>query len=89
MLQRNLARKCYYTLSEFSRNISLNIPLVSADMDTVTEHAMAIAVAQAGVIGVIHKNLSVAQQADAVRKVKRYESGMVVEPVTISRCEYY
>lgn len=75
------------TTTKFSRNISLNIPLVSAAMDTVTEHAMAIAIAQAGGIGVIHKNLSIAEQADEVRKVKRYESGMVVEPVTIYAME--
>ena len=75
------------TTTKFSRNISLNIPLVSAAMDTVTEHAMAIAIAQAGGIGVIHKNLSIVEQADEVRKVKRYESGMVVEPVTIYAME--
>jgi len=71
------------TQTRFSRNIMLNIPVVSAAMDTVTEHGMAIAMAQAGGIGVIHKNLTVAEQAEAVRKVKRYESGMVIDPVTI------
>ena len=63
--------------------IRLNIPLVSAAMDTVTEARLAIAMAQAGGIGVIHRNLSPAEQADEVRKVKRFESGMVVNPVTI------
>lgn len=67
----------------FSRNIAMNIPLASAAMDTVTEHAMAIAMAQAGGIGVIHKNLTISEQAEEVRRVKRYESGMVVNPVTI------
>jgi IMP dehydrogenase len=67
----------------FSRNISLKIPLVSAAMDTVTEHAMAIAIAQAGGIGVIHKNMTIHDQAEEIRRVKRYESGMVVNPVTI------
>jgi IMP dehydrogenase len=68
----------------FSRNINLNIPLISAAMDTVTEHAMAIAMAQAGGIGVIHKNMTVHAQAEEIRRVKRYESGMVVNPVTIN-----
>jgi len=71
----------------FSKNVSLNVPLVSSAMDTVTEHAMAIAMAQAGGIGVIHKNLSIVDQAEEVRKVKRYESGMVVNPVTIYASE--
>jgi IMP dehydrogenase len=66
-----------------TRSLKLGIPLISAAMDTVTESAMAIAMAQAGGIGVIHKNLDVAQQADEVRKVKKFESGMVVNPVTI------
>lgn len=69
--------------SKFSRNIKLNIPIVSAAMDTVTEHEMAIAMAEAGGIGVIHKNLTHDQQAAEVSKVKRYVSGMVVNPVTI------
>ena len=71
----------------FSRNITLNVPLISAAMDTVTEHAMAIAMAQAGGIGVIHKNLTMQEQAEEVRRVKRYESGMVVNPVTIYATE--
>lgn len=66
-----------------SRNISLNIPLISAAMDTVTESRMAIAMAQLGGIGVIHKNMSPTDQAAQVRKVKKYESGIVRDPVTI------
>ncbi len=71
--------------SRFSRNIRLNIPIVSAAMDTVTEAAMAIAIAREGGIGVIHKNMSIAAQAAQVRKVKRAESGMIYDPVTISK----
>jgi IMP dehydrogenase len=69
--------------TRFTREISLNIPLVSAAMDTVTESRLAIAMAQAGGIGVLHRNLSVDEQADHVREVKRYESGMVINPMTI------
>ena len=68
----------------FSRNIPLNIPIVSAAMDTVTEAPMAIALAREGGIGVIHKNMSVAAQAAEVRKVKRAESGMINDPITIT-----
>src|SRR6516165_1867360 len=71
------------TRARLTREIELGIPLVSAAMDTVTESALAIAMAQAGGIGVIHKNLSAEQQADEVRKVKKFESGIVVNPVTI------
>ena len=71
------------TSTKFSRNISLNIPLCSSAMDTVTEASLAIALAQQGGIGVIHKNLSVERQAEEVDKVKRSESGMIVDPVTI------
>ena len=71
------------TSTRFSRNISLNIPLCSSAMDTVTEASLAIALAQQGGIGVIHKNLSVERQAEEVDKVKRSESGMIVDPVTI------
>lgn len=67
-----------------TRSIELNIPLISSAMDTVTEHAMAIAMAQNGGIGVIHKNLSIEEQVNQVRQVKRFESGMVVDPVTIT-----
>lgn len=70
--------------SKFSRNITLNAPFVSAAMDTVTESALAIAIAQGGGIGVIHKNMSVERQAAEVRKVKRSESGMIQDPVTLS-----
>ena len=71
------------TTSRLTRTIELGIPLISAAMDTVTESGLAIAMAQAGGIGVVHKNLSVQEQADEVRKVKKFESGMVVNPVTI------
>ena len=71
------------TQGRFSRNISLNIPIVSAAMDTVTEATLAIALAREGGIGVIHKNMSIAAQAAHVRRVKRAESGMIYDPVTI------
>ena len=70
--------------SHFSRNIALNLPLVSAAMDTVTEARLAIAIAQEGGIGVVHKNLTVAEQAAQVAKVKRYESGVLRDPVVIT-----
>lgn len=73
------------TGSRFSRNINLNVPFVSAAMDTVTEAAMAIAIAREGGIGVIHKNMSIEAQAAQVRKVKRAESGMIYDPVTICK----
>src|SRR5271165_3752796 len=69
--------------TRLSRTILLNLPIVSAAMDTVTEARLAIAMAQAGGIGVIHRNLEPADQAEEVRKVKRFESGMVVDPITI------
>lgn len=70
--------------TRLTKNLELQIPLISAAMDTVTESELAIAMAQAGGIGVIHKNLTVEEQADEVRKVKKFESGMVINPVTIS-----
>ena len=73
------------TVGRFSRNITLNIPIVSAAMDTVTEATLAIALAREGGIGVIHKNMSIAAQAAHVRRVKRAESGMIYDPVTISK----
>ena len=71
--------------TRFSRNITLNSPIVSAAMDTVTESLLAIAIAQMGGIGVIHKNMSIEEQAKEVRKVKRSESGMIQDPVTLNR----
>ena len=71
------------TATRFTREINLNIPLVSAAMDTVTESRLAIAMAQAGGMGILHRNLTVEEQADQVREVKRYESGMVINPLTI------
>ncbi|MBR3847197.1 MAG: IMP dehydrogenase, partial [Alistipes sp.] len=73
------------TQTRFSRNIMLNIPIVSAAMDTVTEAPLAIALAREGGIGVIHKNMTIAEQAAHVRRVKRAENGMIYDPVTISK----
>ena len=70
--------------TKFTKNITLNIPVVSAAMDTVTESKMAIAIAQEGGIGVLHKNMSIEQQALEVRKVKRSESGMILDPITLT-----
>ena len=67
----------------FSRNIKINIPILTAAMDTVTESQMAIAIAQEGGIGVLHKNMTIEEQAAMVRKVKRSESGMIVDPITL------
>lgn len=71
--------------TQFTRNISLNVPIVSAAMDTVTESAMAIAIAREGGIGVLHKNMTITEQAAEVRKVKRAESGMIQDPVTLPK----
>src|SRR5512142_798313 len=75
--------KTVETVTRLTRNLTLNIPIVSAAMDTVTEARMAIAMAAAGGIGIVHKNLTVEQQAAEVAKVKRYESAVVSDPVTI------
>src|SRR5688500_9064963 len=71
------------THTKLTRGIEVNIPLVSAPMDTVTEAALAIALAQEGGIGIIHKNLSAANQAREVEKVKRSENGVIVDPITL------
>src|SRR3990167_5883090 len=70
--------------TRLTRNITLNLPLVSAAMDTVTEGRLAIALAQEGGIGIVHKNLTPQQQAAQVAMVKRFESGVVKDPITIS-----
>ncbi|MEN5169027.1 IMP dehydrogenase [Brevundimonas pondensis] len=70
--------------TQLTRNIKLNIPLLSSAMDTVTESRLAIAMAQAGGLGVLHRNMTIEEQAEQVRAVKRYESGMVINPVTVS-----
>lgn len=75
------------TQTKFTKNITLNVPIVSAAMDTVTESNMAIAMAREGGIGVLHKNMSIEKQAAEVKKVKRSESGMILEPITITKDE--
>ncbi len=72
------------TATQLTQEIMINIPILSAAMDTVSEHQMAIAMAQNGGLGIIHRNMEIEAQADEVRKVKRFESGMVVDPITIS-----
>ncbi len=71
------------TSTFLTRNIQLKVPLLSAAMDTVTEAEMAIAMAQNGGLGILHRNMDTAQQVEMVRRVKRFESGMVVDPITI------
>ena len=70
--------------TSLTKNIEINLPLVSAAMDTVTEYRMAIALAEAGGIGILHKNCSIKEQMNAVRNVKKYESGVVRDPTTIN-----
>ncbi|MCV5928085.1 IMP dehydrogenase, partial [Escherichia coli] len=70
--------------TQLTKNISLNTPMVSASMDPVTEARLAIALAQEGGIGFIHKNMSIEQQAAEVRKVKKFEAGVVTDPVTVN-----
>ncbi len=69
--------------TRLTRNLRINVPLISAAMDTVTEYRMAIAMARHGGIGIIHKNMTIAQQAEQVRRVKRADSGMIMDPVTL------
>ena len=71
------------TKTRLTRGLDLNIPLISAAMDTVTEARLAIAMAQAGGMGIIHRNMTPAEQADQVKMVKKFESGMVIDPITI------
>src|SRR5688500_6001266 len=69
--------------TNLTRNIRINVPIVSAAMDTVTNSELAVAIAREGGIGIIHKNMSLQQQADEVRRVKRSESGMIQDPITL------
>ena len=71
--------------TKFTKNINLNTPIISAAMDTVTESELAISIAQQGGIGVIHKNMSIQAQAEQIRKVKRSESGMIQDPITLGK----
>lgn len=71
--------------SKFTKNITINCPIVSAAMDTVTESDMAIAMAREGGIGVLHKNMSIESQAAEVKKVKRSESGLIIDPITLTK----
>ena len=70
--------------TNLTRDIKLNIPMLSAAMDTVTEASLAIALAREGGIGILHKNMSIEKQSDQVRKVKRSESGMIIDPITLT-----
>jgi IMP dehydrogenase len=75
------------TRSTLTQKIQLNIPILSAAMDTVTEASLAIAMAREGGLGVLHKNMSIQQQADQVRKVKRSESGLILDPITLPKTQ--
>ena len=77
------------TRTQVTQSIALNIPLLSSAMDTVTEAKMAITMAQAGGMGVIHRNLDIDRQAQQVRRVKRFESGIVYNPITLKACLLY
>ena len=70
--------------TQLTRDITINIPLLSSAMDTVTESRLAITMAQEGGLGILHKNMTIEQQADEVRKVKKFESGVVRDPITVS-----
>src|ERR687890_1683833 len=70
--------------TKLTKDITLNVPMLSAAMDTVTEAALAIALAREGGMGILHKNMSIERQADQVRRVKRSESGMIIDPITLS-----
>src|SRR5512138_1020761 len=70
--------------SRLTKNITLNIPLLSAAMDTVTEASLAMALAREGGLGILHKNMTIEEQADQVRKVKRSESGLILDPITLT-----
>ncbi len=70
--------------SQLTRDIRLNVPLLSAAMDTVTEAALAIALAREGGLGILHKNMTIEKQSEQVRKVKRSESGLIIDPVTLT-----
>ena len=71
--------------TQLTRNLRINVPIISAAMDTVTEYKMAVAMAREGGIGIIHKNMSIEKQADQVRRVKRRESGLIIDPETLSQ----
>ncbi|HRF78164.1 MAG TPA: IMP dehydrogenase, partial [Chitinophagales bacterium] len=71
--------------TQLTRNLRINVPIISAAMDTVTEYKMAVAMAREGGIGIIHKNMSIEKQADQVRRVKRSDSGLIIDPVTLSQ----
>ena len=71
------------TATQLTKNLRINVPIISAAMDTVTEYQLAIAMAREGGLGIIHKNMTIEQQAMQIRKVKRSESGMIIDPITL------